>query len=107
MGGIPVNRGKKGQMTDQMIEEFNRHEYFQLVIAPEGTRKLVSEWKKGFYYIALGAKVPIALAYIDFKLKEAGIPMYFYPTGDEQKDIQEIKDFYKNFTGKNSRNFTV
>lgn len=107
MGGIPVNRGKKGQLTELLVEEFNRREHFQLVVTPEGTRKPNAEWKKGFYYIALGADIPIALAYIDFKKKEAGIPRYFYPTGDVEKDMQEIKDFYKQFTGKNPDNFAV
>lgn len=107
MGGIPVDRKHKTNMTGQMIELFNKRKSLYLVIAPEATRKRTAEWKKGFYYIALGAGVPIATAYIDYKKKLAGIPPYFYPTGDEVKDMEEIKTFYSQFTGKNPKNFTV
>jgi len=38
---------------------FHEKEVFRLAIAPEGTRKKVTEWKTGFYYMALKANVPI------------------------------------------------
>ncbi len=107
MGGIPVDREKKTNMTEQMIEIFKSRKEFYLAIAPEATRKKTSEWKKGFYYIALGANVPIATAYLDYKNKLAGIPSYFIPSGDEEKDINKIKSFYSHFTGKNAANFTT
>ncbi len=105
MGGIPVDRSKKTHMTDQMIEQFNVRDHFYLAIAPEATRKRTSEWKKGFYYIALGAKVPIALAYLDYKERIAGIPPYFYPTSDVEGDLLKIRMFYSRFTGRNPGNF--
>ncbi len=107
MGGIPVDRKKKTKMTDQMIELFDSRDQLQLAIAPEGTRKINPDWKKGFYYIALGAKVPIAMAYLDYKKKLAGIPPYFYPTGEVEEDMEKIKSFYSQFKGKNPQNFTV
>ncbi len=106
IGGIPVNRKKKSSLTEQMVEEFQAREHFQLAIAPEGTRKK-SEWKSGFYYIALNAGVPISLAHIDYRKKEVGISRNFYPTGDVDKDINEIKQFYKNFSGKHPEQFSI
>jgi 1-acyl-sn-glycerol-3-phosphate acyltransferase len=107
MGGIPVDRKRKTQMTDQMIRFFRHRNRLQLAITPEATRKRNPNWKKGFYYIALGAKVPIALAYLDYKNKSAGIPFYFYPTGNEVNDMSDIKAFYSQFTGKNPADFGI
>jgi len=71
-----------------------------LVITPEGTRSYAPEWKKGFYYIAQEANVPIVLGYIDFKTKTTGIGPVFKPTGNVEKDLEEIVNFYKQFEGK-------
>ena len=107
MGGIPVDRKKKTNMTEQMVTLFNNKEKLYLVVAPEATRKKNTNWKTGFYYIALGANVPIALAYIDYKNKQAGIAPYFFPTGNEENDMKEIKSFYSRFTGKNPTGFAI
>ena len=52
LGGVPVDRHQRTSVTDQMVEVFNKRKIFQLAVTPEGTRKKVEEWKKGFYYIA-------------------------------------------------------
>lgn len=98
LGGVPVDRSRRTSVTDQIAEQFNRHEAFQIAITPEGTRKRVEEWKKGFYYIAQKANVPILIAYFDYKKKEAGFKGIFYPTGDAEKDIREIRTYYKDVT---------
>ncbi len=105
MGGIPVDRRKNTSVTDQMAEEFDKRETFHLGITPEGTRKKTPEWKKGFYYIALKANVPILLAYIDYKKKEVGIKTLFYPTGDVDTDIETIRNYYQGVTARNPDNF--
>jgi len=94
MGGIAVDRSKSTSVTDQMAEEFNNREYFHLAITPEGTRKLMTKWKMGFYHIAVKANVPIQLAYIDYAKKEMGITAIIYPTGDENADMDIIQAFY-------------
>ena len=105
VGGIPVDRNKRTSVTQQMIDEFDKRERMHLAITPEGTRKAVSEWKKGFYHIAKGAKVPILLLYLDFKRKEAGVKEVFYPTGIYKNDIQHIREQYKGFEGRNPEQF--
>jgi 1-acyl-sn-glycerol-3-phosphate acyltransferase len=107
IGGIPVNRKKKTSLTEQMAEEFKKREHFQLAIAPEGTRKKTSKWKSGFYYIALEARVPITLAYLDYTRKVIGIFENFIPTGNVTEDMEKIKQFYKNTSGKHPAKFTV
>ncbi|GBU07024.1 acyltransferase [Bacteroidales bacterium] len=107
MGGIPVDRKNKKSLTAQMIEMFNSKKNFHLAVAPEGTRKKTSNWRTGFYYIAIGAKVPISLAHIDFRKKELGVSENFYPTGNEISDMDYIKKKYKDFIGKIPGNFSI
>lgn len=95
MGGVPVDRSKKSSVTDLMTEEFEKRSHFHLAITPEGTRSLVDKWKMGFYHIAVKANVPIQIAYIDYKKKEMGILDVFYPTGDENADLEKIQAYYK------------
>ena len=69
MGGIPVYRDKKMKVTDSVAEMARNADVFRVCVTPEGTRKANSEWKKGFYYIALKADIPILLYGLDFKTK--------------------------------------
>jgi 1-acyl-sn-glycerol-3-phosphate acyltransferase len=105
MGGIPIDRNRNASMTDIMAGELNRHETFHLAITPEGTRKMAGEWKRGFYYIAIKANVPILLAYIDYLKKEVGVKALFYPTGNADDDMNAIKSYYAGVTAKHPRNF--
>lgn len=107
IGGVPVDRSKKNSITDQLAERFDRLDEFHLAITPEGTRKPNADWKKGFYYIAQKASVPIQLAFIDYTTKEAGIATNFYPTGNVDEDLQQIKLFYKDKKGKIPENFLI
>ena len=100
LGGIPVERSEHHKLVDQVVKMFNEHERFIIALSPEGTRAYVPKWKTGFYYIALYAKVPIVLAYLNFETKTAGIGPTFYPTGDIDRDVETIKDFYRPIQGK-------
>jgi 1-acyl-sn-glycerol-3-phosphate acyltransferase len=95
LGGIPVDRSKSNKMVDQVAELFNQYESLYIVITPEGTRKLVTNWKKGYYYIALKAGVPIALGFLDYKHKKCGIGGVMTPSGDYDKDFTGIEQFYR------------
>ena len=106
-GALPVNRNKRCSLSDQMVELFNSKSHFQLAIAPEGTRSRNAQWKTGFYYIALKAVVPIILAYIDYSKKEVGVKKVFYPTGNAECDIEEIKSYYKDVQAKYPKRFAI
>jgi 1-acyl-sn-glycerol-3-phosphate acyltransferase len=107
LGGLPVDRGRSSNMVDQAVEMFNTKERFSLVITPEGTRKYTEHWKKGFYHIAFKANVPIYLAYLNYQKKEGGAGKIFYPTGNYEKDILEIQEFYKDKVAKYPENFNL
>ena len=95
LGVIPIDRSESGGVIGGIVEKFNTIDDFIFVIAPEGTRSYVESWKTGFYRIAEKAKVPIALAYVDYEKKETGIGPMIYPSGDMVKDFEKIMDFYR------------
>ena len=107
MGGVPVDRQKRTSLVEQMVHEFNTRDQFCLAITPEATRKANPNWKRGFYYIALEAKVPVLLAYFDYSSKMAGVERTLEITGDEEADIQTVKQYYSSFKGKYPENFAI
>ncbi len=100
MGGIPIDRSKKSNMVDNMIKLYSDHDRLAILVTPEGTRSYSEKWKKGFYYVATGAKVPICCGYLDYKKKHAGIGPLLYPTGDYEEDLEKIQAFYRTVTAK-------
>mgnify|MGYP002856327493 CR=1 FL=1 len=107
MGAIPVNRGHRNHMVEKMCEEFGNRDEMTLVICPEATRKKTDRWKKGFYLIAQEARVPVALGFIDYKKRICGVGKMMTPTGDYDKDLAEIWDFYKDIKAKHPENFNL
>ncbi len=105
LGGVPVNRSRGQGTINKVIEMMNHRENFLLVITPEGSRSYRKYWKKGFYHIALKTNTPIILSYIDYKKKEGGFHSIFYPSGDIQKDFEEIMAVYQNKTAKFPKKF--
>ncbi len=98
IGGIPVDRSKRSGVVDQIAHYFKTERRMILGLAPEGTRKLVTRWRTGFYYLALKAQVPILMAYIDYGKKEIGAGPLYYPTGNLERDFNVIREFYRHIT---------
>lgn len=96
MGGVPVDRSRTGGATivRQMVEAFNKEEFFHLAMAPEGTRKAVTRWKGGFHAIAKEANVPVYLGYFDWKRKIVGRGVKVELTDDVKEDLQRIQHIY-------------
>ena len=86
LGGYPVDRSRSTNLVDAVVQVFNEKEKFAVCIAPEGTRADVPELKTGFYYMALGAGVPIVMCGFDYPVKEVRFSEPFYPTGDWETD---------------------
>jgi 1-acyl-sn-glycerol-3-phosphate acyltransferase len=109
LGAIPIDRNPKGisrrsSMVDKMVELFDERDHLIILVTPEGTRKYAPRWKSGFYVTAQKANVPIVLGFLDYKEKEAGVGAVFYPTGDMDKDVEEIKAFYRTKTARYPEN---
>lgn len=102
-GGVPVDRKKSTGLVEQMVEACNNSEKFILTIAPEGTRHHVAEWKRGFYHIAKGARIPIVMAVVDGKRREVRIGQVFHPTDDIEADMKAIMGIFEGVVGINPR----
>lgn len=107
MGGIPVYRQKHTSMTDALADAAMKAETFHLCITPEGTRSRVDEWKKGFYFIALKAKLPILLYGLDYEKKLIQCTKTIIPSGNLEQDMREIKLYFKDFKGRKPENFSI
>ena len=99
-GGTPLNRQQKENKVDTIARIFENKEIFRLAIAPEGTRKKVTEWKTGFYYIAMKANVPIIPVAFDYGKKEVVYHKPFYPTGNIEEDLKILHSYFKDVKGK-------
>jgi len=106
-GAISIERSKKNNAVEEFIEIFERKEKMILVFPAEGTRKAVTKWKTGFYHVALGANVPVFLAYLDYKNKIAGFGKPLYLSGNIEQDFAKIKAFYKDIMPKNPECFNI
>lgn len=100
LGGIPIDRSKSNNAVEQSIEVVSKRRRMVLVMAPEGTRKKVAYWKTGFYHIAHGAGVPIALGFLDYRRKAGGFGQVLLTTGNIEEDMWAIQSFYKGITAK-------
>ncbi len=106
LGGIPVQREKSSNLVEASIQALrNADGPLHLVVPPEGTRSKARYWKTGFYYIAVGAQVPIVMAYMDYEKKICGLGPVFQPTGNVDADMAAIKAFYAPIRGKNADQF--
>lgn len=94
LGIFPIDRSAPNGVVGQSIERFNTTEKLWLMMAPEGTRGGASTWKSGFYNIAVGAKVPIFGAALDYARKKIVLMDLFHPTGDFKLDLSAIIDMF-------------
>ncbi len=100
LGGIPVDRGARAGLVDQLRSEFQQRESFYVAIAPEGTRARSPHWKTGFYRLALAAAVPVGLGFFDYARREIGVLDWLTLSGDTQADLTRIAQAYAGRTGR-------
>lgn len=99
-GGAPIDRTKTNDTVSATAAVFKERKKFRLTIAPEGTRKKVTKWKTGFYYIAKAAEVPIVMVAFDFGKKQIKISEPTHPTDDIHADFKKYEAFYEGVVGK-------
>ena len=94
-------------MTVDLKLKVKEHPKLVMLVTPEATRAKREQWKTGFYHVAVNAGVPIALAYMDYAKKKTGVGKIVYPSGDMQKDMTEIMQFYAQIHAKFPEDFSV
>ncbi|MGM0653648.1 MAG: 1-acyl-sn-glycerol-3-phosphate acyltransferase [Bacillota bacterium] len=107
-GALGIDRSKNNTMVDNLANLIaTSKENMAILISPEGTRKHACKWKTGFYYTALKAKIPIVLSHLDYSKKMAVLGPSFMPSGSFKKDMQILRDYYKNIVPKYPENFCL
>jgi 1-acyl-sn-glycerol-3-phosphate acyltransferase len=94
LDGIPVDRDAAHGVVQAIVEEFRRRDRLFLALAPEGTRRRVTQWKTGFYRIAEGAGVPIVPVIFDYGTRAIRIEEPFTPTGDLDGDVARLRGLF-------------
>ncbi len=97
LGGIPINRSKPQGQVDLIKNFVDKHKSKRIffLFTPEGSRGKVEKWKTGFYHVASDCGLPIFLAKVDYRIKEAGVFHTFQLTGNKENDIRAIQESYK------------
>ena len=103
-GSIPVSKTK--EYIDYVVELINISHELHVVLSPEGQLAKTIRWKKGYYYMAVRANVPIVVGYIDYKKKEIGIKKVIYNPTDISIVRKEIAQLYSDVTAKYPENFS-
>lgn len=107
-GALPIDRGNRtNHMVDSAVEALANNSDISFIITPEGTRKPVKRFKRGFYEIAVQAHTPIALTYINYKTRHMGVGPLIEPTGDFNADMRRIVVFYASVSPRNAAGWDI
>jgi len=96
LGGHPVDRTKHSNLVQQVVDLFNQKSDFAIALAPEGTRKKVTEFKSGFYYIARGAQVPIICVRMDYGHR---VVSFGTPLDTSENTEEDLRKLWNHFVG--------
>lgn len=99
LGGEPVERGTPSGTIKLQAQRMNAAEWYWVGITPEATRGYRPNWKSGFYHLALEAKVPLVLVYIDYPNKTLGVVDHVFLTGDQEADMAAIRAGFEGHRG--------
>lgn len=95
LGGRPVIRESHEGAVADIAAGLRQEERFILALAPEGTRRRVTQWRTGFYRIAEATGVPILPVWIDWTRHEVGLGAPVHPTGMLARDIAALQRCYR------------
>lgn len=99
-GGEAVDRSRPGGTVGQAAQRLRESERMWLVIAPEGTRKRVEQWKRGFWHIARGAGTPVLCAWFHYPERTIGIGPLLTMSDDLEADMRRVRETFRPFIGK-------
>ncbi len=103
LGGIPVDRGNPSGVVAETVARLRAAResdaFLWLALSPEGTRSRRERWRSGFWHVAVGAGVPLALVYFDYRERAVGVERFIMPSGDAEADMAEIAGYLSHRTG--------
>lgn len=95
LGAIPINRRSPKGVVEQSVEAFQQRPQLLMLIAAEGTRHSATGFKRGFYYIAQGAGVPVLAATVHYRERVVRFGPLMWPSGDFEADVLPFLEFWK------------
>ena len=103
IGGVPIDRSSSRGIVGAMVEVFAEHQradkFLWLGLSPEGTRKHTEGWRSGFYQLAMGANLPLAVVRLDYGQKVLKFEGFLKLTGDPEIDYIHIRQMYEGVQG--------
>ena len=99
--GIAVERRAATGATTRLAQNMLASDWCWIALAPEGTRSYRPNWRSGFYHLALAAKVPLLMVYMDYPNKTLGVVDTMMLTGDVEQDMAAIAAVFKGHHGLN------
>jgi 1-acyl-sn-glycerol-3-phosphate acyltransferase len=93
-GGRPVNRHHASGAVEQWAQLIEGEPWCWLTLSPEGTRKHQDHLRTGFYHLALRTRLPVGLGYIDYGRRQVGVSRFVQMSGDEDRDLALLSDYY-------------
>jgi len=103
-GGVPVDRSAPAGMVEDVARRVAANHEIIVVITPEGTRKRVEAWKTGFLRIAKATALPVVQVSWDYPSRTITLGPVAELSGDLDVDMQRVRNYYRQFTGKNPAN---
>ena len=106
MGGIPVDKSKPGRgLTDMAIENMKKLNGSLIAMSPEGTRAKTKKMRSGFLRIAKAVEGQIFLGAFDFKKKRIVLDKFYNPSGNNEEDLQWVRDYFMQYQAKHPENY--
>jgi 1-acyl-sn-glycerol-3-phosphate acyltransferase len=100
-GGIAIDRSNSAKVVDTTVAAIQASERFVLALAPEGTRKRVTQWRSGFWHVAHSAQIPICCVAFDYPSKTVRMgPTTMATEADPEAGITRIRTYYHGVQGK-------
>jgi 1-acyl-sn-glycerol-3-phosphate acyltransferase len=99
-GGLPVDRNAPAGIVDQVASQMRQAESMWFVLAPEGTRRKVDQWKTGFWKIARRAQVPVFCLGLNYPDRTIRLGELVTLTDDMEADIRRIRALFAGYQGK-------
>ena len=96
LGGIPIDNSLGNNSLIQ-ISRILRENDICIGISPEGKLAKTEGWRLGFYYLAARLRIPIALCYINYKKKNAGIIKVMTLSNNIENDFAIFRYYYRGF----------
>lgn len=106
MGGIPVDKSRPGQgLTEVAINNMKKLNGSIIAMSPEGTRAKTEKFKSGFLRIAKAVDGKIFLGAFDFAKKRIFLDKFYTPSGDIEKDLAWVKNYFLQYQAKRPENY--